>query len=126
MNCCVSGVSIGYQDPIRWFPLIKNEQGGALLYDRYFPGAFPLRATCGSTGEANDIEEGEGRQLWYEAFGLTTLDEFMTSSKEEQRVIITDEAFPAVHLYEVQCGMIHEEAWQKLMSRIPASRQLKF
>lgn len=72
-TCCVSGLPIGYGDPVRFLLLTENPYHGpsehtCYIHDRWMPRTFPLCAKYNDYGSVENIELGPAHDIWLDAF----------------------------------------------------------
>jgi len=71
-TCCVSGLPISYDDPVRFFLLTKNpyQENDVVcdINDFWTPRTFPLRARYDDNGLIKDLQEGVQQKIWFDCF----------------------------------------------------------
>jgi len=78
-TCCVSGLSIGAGDDVRYLlltehPFHKPAEHTCYIHDRWIPRTFPLKAEYNDYGSVENVQEGLAQDIWFDGFKLDLVE----------------------------------------------------
>lgn len=78
-TCCISGLPIGYYEPVRYMLLTENvyhkpAEHTCYIYDRWLPRTFPIKACYNNYGSIQDAQEGPALDIILEGFEFDLIE----------------------------------------------------